>query len=90
MQELKELFAHYHKHFWIFKQVFKRNKRMDLSCKITSTALIVIGTIAGSITLNPIVLGSISGNGLLLGTYAETKNFNRKIELSRFCLHNIC
>ena len=57
---------------------------MDLSCKITSTGLILIGTIAGSITLNPIVLRSISAAGLLLGTYAETKNYNRKIELYRF------
>ena len=64
---------------------------MDLSCKITSTGLIVIGTIAGSITLNPIDLGSISGDGLLLGKYAETKNYNRIIEFClSFCLHNIC
>ena len=57
---------------------------MDLPCKITSTGLIVIGTIASSLTLNPIILGSISGAGLLLGTYVETKNYNRKIQLCRF------
>ena len=84
IQELKKLFAHYHNNFWIFKQAFKHNKRMDLSYKITSTGVIVIGTIAGSITLNPIVPGSISGAGLLLGTYAETKNYNPKIELCCF------
>ena len=61
------MFAHYHKNFLIFKQAFKHNKRMDLSCK-----------------MNPVILGSISGAGLLLGTYAETKNYNPKIELCRF------
>ena len=57
---------------------------MDLSCKIPSTGLIVIATIAGSLTLNQIVLGSISGAGLLLGTCAETKHYNQKTELCPF------
>ena len=39
---------------------------MDLSCKIGSTGLVAIGTIVGAITLNPIVLGVISGSGLIL------------------------
>ena len=56
---------------------------MDLSCKIGSTGLVAIGTITGAITLNPIVLGVISGSGLILSTFTETKNYKRKIELCK-------
>ena len=35
-------------------------------------------------TLNPIVLGSISGAGVLLKTYREIKSYKKKIEPCRF------
>lgn len=51
---------------------------------MTSTGLIVIGTVAGSLTLNPAILGSISGAGLTLKTYSESKDYKRKIEMSKY------
>lgn len=41
-----------------------------------STGLIVVGTNAGGVTQNPILLGVISGSGLLLKTYIEIKKFS--------------
>jgi len=38
---------------------------MDLTCKIGSLGLIATGTIVEGATLNPIVLGTISGAGLI-------------------------
>ena len=35
-------------------------------------------------TLNPAILGSISGAGLALKTFSETKDYKRKIEISKF------
>ena len=55
-----------------------------MACNIGSVLLIVTGTVTGGVTLNPAVLGSISGAGLLLKTYSEIKNFKRKIEMSKF------
>ena len=46
--------------------------------------MVATGTIVGGVTLNPIPLGVISGTGLLLKTYSETKNFKKKIEMSKF------
>ena len=57
---------------------------MDLSCKIGSTGLVAIRTIVGAITLNPIVFGVISGSGLILKTFAEARNYKRKIEMRKF------
>ena len=46
--------------------------------------MVVSGTVAGSVTLNPIVLGTISGAGVLLKTFSEAKNYKRKIEMCKF------
>ena len=45
--------------------------------------LIAAGTVAGGVTMNPIILGIIPGYGLILITYCETKDFKKKIELCR-------
>lgn len=48
---------------------------------MSSTGLIVIGTVAGALTANPAIIASISG---ALKTFFETKDFKRKIEMSKF------
>ena len=57
---------------------------MSLVTSLGSTGLVVAGTIVGSVTLNPIILDSISGSGVLLGVYNKIKNFDRKVEMSKF------
>ena len=51
---------------------------------MSSTGLIAIGAIAGGLTLQPAILGSISGAGLTLKTFSETEDYKRKIETSKF------
>jgi len=48
------------------------------------SGLIAIGAVAGGLTLTPATLGSISGAGLALKTFSETKDYKRKIEMSKF------
>jgi len=57
---------------------------MDLTCKIGSVGLIATGTIVGGAALNPIVLGTTSGAGLILSAFTEAKNYKRKIEMCKF------
>ena len=54
-----------------------------MTADLTST-LIACGTVAGGVTLNPVVLGVISGAGLLLKTFTEIKNYKKKIEMAKF------
>ena len=82
--EMKEIYKYYHKKQWLFKESHKFYKTMDLSCKIGSATLIVTGTIIGGITMNPIVLGTISGAGVILSTFKGTKNYKRKTEMCKF------
>ena len=51
---------------------------------MSSTSLIAIEAVAGGLTLIPAILGSISGAGLALKTFSETKDYKRKIEMSKF------
>ena len=63
---------------------YKYYKKAELACNIGSVLLVVTGTVVGGVTLNPIVLGTISGTGILLKTFSEVKNYKRKIEMSKF------
>ena len=69
LSELKELYRYYHKKYWLFKMAYKHFKKVELACKIGSVGLIAVGTITGAATLNPIVLGTISGVGLILNVF---------------------
>ena len=80
---LKDFYRHYHKKFWCFKKCYKRYKNLDDSFTITGITLVAIGTIAGGITLNPIVLGVINGAGIIVAGIGKNKNYKKKIELSR-------
>ena len=51
---------------------------------MTSIGLTVTGTIAGGATLNPIILGSISGTGVLILGYVSNSNIITKTSLCRF------
>ena len=51
---------------------------------MSSTGLIAIGAVAGGLTLQPAILGSISGAVLALKTFSETKDYKRKVEKSKF------
>ena len=84
ISELKALYEFYHKKYWLFKMTHKYFKKAELVCNIGSVVLVVSETVTGGVTLNPIVLGTISGAGLLLKTYSEAKNYKRKIEMCKF------
>ena len=84
IQEIKELYKYYHYKYWCHRQAFKHFKKLNLAINISSTGLIVIGAVAGGLTANPAILGSISGAGLVLKTLSDTKNYKRKIEMSIF------
>ena len=64
--ELKALYKFYHKKYWLFKMTYKYFKKAELACNIGSVFFVVTGTVVGGVTLNPIVLGTVSGEGFCL------------------------
>ena len=50
---------------------------------LSGISLVAMGTIAGGITLNPVILGIVNGAGVVVAGIGKKKNYKRKIELSR-------
>ena len=84
IQEINELSRYYHYRYWCYQKVYKYFKKLNLLINMSSTGLIAIGAVAGGLTLNPTVLGSISGASLAPKTFSETKDYKREIEMSKF------
>ena len=57
--ELKNLYKTYHKKYTCYKWKYKKLNRIKLTLNMVSLGLITSGTIAGSVTVNPIILSSI-------------------------------
>ena len=80
---LKDFYKHYHKKYWCFKKSYKRYKKLDETLAITGGGLIVVGTITGGITLNPLILGIINGAGVIVASLGKTKNYKKKMEMTQ-------
>ena len=60
--------------------------KTNLAVNLVSVTLVTAGTIAGAVTLNPIILGTITGAGLLLKTTSEIKQYSNKIAMFKIGL----
>ena len=83
IKTLKEFYKYYHKKFWCFKKTFQHVKILDESITISGILLVIIGTISGGLTLNPVILGIINGAGILLTNFGKMKNYKKKIEMTK-------
>ena len=82
IKTLKDFYSHYHKKYWCFKRSYKSYKFLDEVFAISGICLVAIGTIAGGITLNPVVLGVVNGAGVVVAGIGKKKNYRRKMEVS--------
>ena len=80
---LKDFYKHYHKKYWCLKKSYKRYKFLDETLALSGGGLVVMGTIIGGITLNPILLGVINGAWMVVASIAKMKNYKKKIEISQ-------
>ena len=85
-EELKKLYKYYHKLWWCHKKTVERLKKINLAVNLASVSLVTAGTIAGAVTANPIILGVITGAGLLIKTTSEIKQVTNKIAMFKIGL----
>ena len=83
VKTIKDFYSYYHKKYWCFKRSYKSYKFLDNFFSISSITLVTVGTIAGGITLNPVILGVINGAGVIVAGVGKKNNYKRKIEMSR-------
>ena len=89
IQEIKELYKFYHYKYWCHRQAFKHFRKLNLAINIASTGLTVIGAVAGGLTANPAILGSISGAGLVLKTLSDNEKLQKKNRDVKVCVFNL-
>ena len=85
-EELKKLYKYYHKLWWCHKKTVARLKKINLVVNLVSVSLVTAGTVAGAVTLNPVILGTITGAGLLIKTTSEIKQYANKITMFKIGL----
>lgn len=82
--EIKSLYIYYHKlktcYYIDYKHYIKWNRIISTSAIISTT----VGVVAAGITLNPVILGVISGTGLLLSGIKELLKYEKKSEKAYF------
>ena len=83
IKTIKEFYRYYHKKYWCYKKAYRSYKFLDNFFSIGSITLVAIGTIAGGITLNPVILGVINGAGIIIAGVGKKHNYKRKIEMTR-------
>ena len=77
---LKDLYAFYHKKHYGYEKLHRSFRRKNFVCNLSAGKLIISAAIAGGITLNPAVMATLTGVGLILKAVASIKNYDKKME----------
>jgi len=67
----------------VFSKPYKKYKSVDETITISGICLLIIGTITGGVTLNPIILGALNGTGVLISSIGKMKTYKKKIEMTK-------
>ena len=81
--KLQNLYKHYHKLFKCYQWKYKKLRRLKLSLQLSSISLTIVGTITGSITLNPVVVGTVVGAGVIIQGYLAKTNLSQRVAKCR-------
>ena len=83
---LKNLYAHYHKKHYGYEKLYRFYRRRNLICNLSAGKLIISAAVAGGITLNPVVIATLTGVGLVCkGIASFKKSDKKKNRTSQFC-----
>ena len=74
VDKLQSLYKYYHKLFKCYQWKYQKLRKIKLSLQLSSITLTVVGTITGSVTLNPIVAGCVVGSGVIIQGYLAKSN----------------
>ena len=84
VNKLKALYRSYHRLQMCYKWKYKKLRRLKLSLELSSIGLTTTGAIIGGVTLNPIILGSLTGSGIMIQAYLTKSDLNKRVDRCRF------
>ena len=89
IKTLKDFYKHYYKKYWCFKKSYKRSKHLGETITISGICLMIIGTITGRITLNPIILLVVNIAGILVTNFWKNEKLQEKDRNDRNRFYNL-
>ena len=84
VNKLLALYRSYHRLQMCYKWKYRKLRRLKLSLELSSIGLTTVGAILGGVTLNPIILGSLTGSGIMIQAYLTKSDLNRRVDRCRF------
>ena len=81
--EVRILKKHYKKHYG-YQKLYKSYRRKNFICNLSAGKLIISAAVAGAITLNPVVMATLTGVGLIVKAVASLKKYDKKTEQTNF------
>ena len=84
VNKLKTLYRSYHRLQMCYKWKYKRLRQLKLSLELSSISLTTVGAILGGVTLNPIILDSLTGCGIMIQAYLTKSDLNRRVDRCKF------
>ena len=75
---LKDLYGFYHKKHYGYEKLHRGFPRKNFVCNLSAGKLIISAAVAGGITLNPAVMATLTGVGLILKAVASLKKYDKK------------
>ena len=81
---LKRLFAFYHKKHWGYEKLFRTFQRRNLLCNVVAGKAVVTGAVAGGVTLQPVVIASLTAFGAGVKIVAAVKKYDKKAKKANF------
>ena len=73
---LKDLYAYYHKKHFGYEKLYRGFWRKDFVCNLSAGKLIISAALPGGITLNPVVIATLTGVGLICKGIASFKKYD--------------
>ena len=70
---MKDLDAYYYKKHFGYEKLYRSFLRKNFVCNLSAGKLIISAAVAGGITLNPVVIATLTGVGFILKAVASLK-----------------
>ena len=74
------MYGFYHKKHYGYEKLHRGFRRKNFVCNLSAGKLIISAAVAGGITLNPAVMATLTGVGLIFKAVASLKKFDKKME----------
>ena len=84
ISKLKTLYKCYPRLYKCYQWKYKRLRRLKLSLELSSLCLTSVGSVVGAVTLNPIILGTLAGSGIMIQAYLTKSDLNKRVNRCRF------